>query len=321
MSRPLISVIIPTYNHASYLKEAMGSVLGQTYSNLELIVIDNFSTDDTESIVQSLDDDRIRYLKFSNNGVIAASRNHGIKEAKGEFIAFLDSDDYWFKDKLALQLKALQENEKAGISFCLFKTKSDNSINDEKILGPKKNTLPAEIYERLIKVNFIVSSSVFVRKSALDEVGVFDESKELVCSEDFDLWLRIAHKYEAAFVPVVGGIYRIHENNESSNNNRLGKAIAVIDKHIREKRISQEKGDYAKASFYFQGGWVIIGENQALAREYFKKSLTLSGFHPKLFLINSIGFCLSLFPRIYIILRKRKIDQNLGKKLINSQSL
>ena len=100
VKQPLVSVIMPTYNHAKFIGKAIGSVLNQTHKNLELIIIDNYSVDNTEEIVKSFNDHRIKYIKFMNNGVIAASRNNGLKIAKGEWVCFLDSDDWWYPKKL-----------------------------------------------------------------------------------------------------------------------------------------------------------------------------------------------------------------------------
>ena len=97
---PRVSVVIPTYNHAAFLHKALQSVVDQTYKNLEILVVNNFSTDETESIVSSFSDKNISLFNFRNNGIIAAARNHGIQHATGEFIAFLDSDDIWYPTKI-----------------------------------------------------------------------------------------------------------------------------------------------------------------------------------------------------------------------------
>ena len=99
-STPLVSVIIPTYNHANFLGKALESVIHQTYNNWEAIVIDNHSTDETNKVIDKFKDSRIQYFKISNDGIIAKSRNFGINVAKGDWIAFLDSDDWWTSDKL-----------------------------------------------------------------------------------------------------------------------------------------------------------------------------------------------------------------------------
>ena len=98
---PLVSVIIPTYNQAHYLVRALQSVLDQTYINWEAIVIDNYSTDNTDEVMADFADPSVTYLKIHNNGVIAASRNEGIRAAKGEWVAFLDSDDWWEKNYIS----------------------------------------------------------------------------------------------------------------------------------------------------------------------------------------------------------------------------
>ena len=113
MAQPLVSVVMPTYNHAQFIKEAIESVLSQSYRNMELIVIDNYSQDNTRQIVESFGDPRIKYHQFANNGIIAASRNYGITQAQGEYVAFIDSDDVWFGDKLKLQMEALCEDEES----------------------------------------------------------------------------------------------------------------------------------------------------------------------------------------------------------------
>lgn len=100
----LVTVVIPTYNHAEFLKRALDSVVAQTYKDWEAIVVNNFSTDNTIVIVESFNDERIRLINFRNNGIIAASRNRGIEAARGKYVAFLDSDDIWYPEKLQVCL-------------------------------------------------------------------------------------------------------------------------------------------------------------------------------------------------------------------------
>ena len=126
--KDLVSVIIPTYNRAHLIKRSAMSVLNQTYSNLELIIVDDGSTDNTEEVVKSIDDNRVIYIKQSNQGACAA-RNNGIDHAKGEFIAFQDSDDVWHVDKLEKQLKCLNET---GADFCFCSVKTSTSLGLKK---------------------------------------------------------------------------------------------------------------------------------------------------------------------------------------------
>ena len=107
---PTVSIVIPTYNHSKFISKALESVINQTYKNWEAIIIDNNSTDNTDKVINQYNDPRIKYLKIDNNGVIAKSRNLGINEAKAEWIAFLDSDDWWTKDKLEVCLSKIDKN-------------------------------------------------------------------------------------------------------------------------------------------------------------------------------------------------------------------
>ena len=102
-----ISIILPTFNNAKLISRAITSVINQSYKNWELIIIDNFSIDNTQNVVESFNDKKIKYFKLKNNGIIAISRNYGIKKSSGEFIAFLDSDDYWLNNKLSISVETL----------------------------------------------------------------------------------------------------------------------------------------------------------------------------------------------------------------------
>jgi glycosyltransferase involved in cell wall biosynthesis len=187
VAAPLISVIIPTYNHAQYLGRALKSLLDQTYTNWEAIVIDNHSTDNTDEVMASFTDPSIIYLKMHNHGVIAASRNAGIRAAKGEWIAFLDSDDWWKPEKLT----------KASCYFGEF-----DFLYHDMYLVKKSTTfimysrpLRRNSYEDLLENgNAIINSSAIVRKSSLTNVGYLSENQEIISWEDYECWLRLAKK-------------------------------------------------------------------------------------------------------------------------------
>lgn len=187
---PLVSIVIPTYNHARYLGRALQSVLDQTYKHWEAIVVDNHSTDNTNEIMASFVDPRLTYLKIHNNGVIAASRNAGIRAAKGEWVAFLDSDDWWALDKLQKCFDHINEQvdlvyhdleivNNLPVFFCRKKIKSWQVVR------------PALI-DLLVNGNAIVNSSVVVRKRLLDKIGGIDENSKMIAAEDYNAWLRIA---------------------------------------------------------------------------------------------------------------------------------
>ena len=211
MKDPLITIIIPTYNRAGLIGFAIESVLAQTYSNWELLVIDDASTDGTETVVKKYaeKDVRIRYIKNSTNLGILKTRNRGLHESSGEYIAMLDSDDTWIDhEKLARQIEVFQKNPKLGIvgTWITF-------INTAG--KPIKNISFAQTDDKIrtffLYYNPITQSSVLFLKQAAIEAGGYDET--LVTMEDHDLWLNIGTKYEIGILPIYATGYRIHSGS------------------------------------------------------------------------------------------------------------
>lgn len=186
----LVSVVIPTYNRCRDLERALRSVLQQTLDSFEIVVVDNHSEDGTDALISGLNSDRIRLIKIHNNGVIAASRNKGIQEAKGKYIAFLDSDDWWTPEKLQLSVDAL-ERENDFVYHELWVVRSEAPYASRRPIHVK--TLSPPVFNDLLeKGGVIATSSVVVRTELIKKVNGFSEEKELVIVEDYDCWLRIA---------------------------------------------------------------------------------------------------------------------------------
>ena len=187
---PLVSIIIPTYNRAEDLKRAISSVLAQSYDKWEAVIIDNHSDDDTNNVIRSFNDARIKTYKINNAGVIASSRNLGISNANGKYVAFLDSDDWWNSDKLQVSVNSLE----SGYDFVyhpMFVVKKNNF--NLFLKKTKVRDLDSKIFNDLIiGGNCINTSSVVLRKSIIDQVGGMSEDKGLIGIEDFDTWLRVA---------------------------------------------------------------------------------------------------------------------------------
>lgn len=226
---PLVSVVIPTYNHAQFLRSSLGSVVNQTFTDWEAIVVNNFSTDDTESVVESFNDDRITLVNFHNHGVIAAGRNEGIRVSRGEFLAFLDSDDEWHPDKLAKCLQALR----GEADLVCHAEKWIGGGRPERIVhyGPTEKSSWRGL---LLDQNRVSTSATVVRRSCVEQVGLFDESSEFITAEDYEMWMKLA-KLECRFefLPDVLGIYRRHEGNASGSILRhLAAEQAVVRKHL-----------------------------------------------------------------------------------------
>ncbi len=194
MNDPLVSVVVPTHNYAPYLTEAIESVLSQDYSRLEIIVIDDGSTDDTPAIVESLREPRVVYSYQESRGP-GSARNRGTEMARGELIAFLDADDAWLPGKISAQIARFRAHPELGlVGSWGFDC---DSWNRPTGLRKTPSIVAAMSFERLLVRNFIVPSGVMVRKRCLVEVGGFNDHRH---GEDWDLWLRIARRFPIGFV-------------------------------------------------------------------------------------------------------------------------
>lgn len=211
---PLVSVVIPTYNHGRYLGRALQSVLDQTYTNWEAIVIDNHSTDNTDEVMASFSSPRITYLKIHNKGVIAASRNAGIRAAKGDWIAFLDSDDWWTNDKLQACFNCI--NHDVDLVYHDLEIVGDQPRPFRRKIIKSWQAKTSVLMDLLVKGNAIVNSSVVVRKKLLDKIGGINESVEMVAAEDYNTWLRIAQlTNQFVYLSHKLGYYLIHNQSIS----------------------------------------------------------------------------------------------------------
>ena len=255
---PLISVVIPTYNREKELNRALLSVLNQTYSNWEVLVVDNHSDDRTEDMICSLNDKRVRIFKIHNNGVIAASRNLGIKHSKGEYIAFLDSDDWWKSNKLEVSVSFL----KKGADFVFHPLNIVTNLN-QKVFFRKLNSrnLKAPVFEDLIvKGNPISNSSVVVKKSILNKIGGLSEDYQLIAIEDFDAWLRISKiTNNFAMIPEFLGYYWVGGGNTSNPIQNLETIKAFEKRYSNElSSLGKENGlwwsNYLKGRAYYLKG-------------------------------------------------------------------
>ncbi len=222
---PLISVIIPVYNGEKTIRETIESVLSQTFTDFELIVINDGSQDATLQIVERIQDARLKVFSYPNSGQ-ATSRNRGIARACGEYISFIDADDLWTPDKLEAQLKALQDNPQAAVAYSWTKC-----IDESGQFSRRGSHISdrGDVYAKLLLIDFIENgSNPLIRAQALTEVGEFDKS--MVPSEDRDLWLRLAARYHFVAVPSPQILYRQSANSESANILRMEAAsLRVIE--------------------------------------------------------------------------------------------
>ena len=230
---PLISVVIPTYNHADFLKVAITSVVEQTYQNFEIVIVDNHSNDHTNEVVASFSDDRIHLYKINNNGIIAVSRNLGADQAKGDWIAYLDSDDRWYSTRL----QRLVDSMDCDLAYDVISTDEYkvNSITGKKtklIYGPLKGHKYRSL---LLYGNRLSPSASLVRKEFLIENNVcFAETQDFVAVEDYDYWLQLAlldAKFK--FIHSFEGEYLVHGGNTSAQTSlHKRNSLNLIKHHI-----------------------------------------------------------------------------------------
>lgn len=235
-----VSIILATYNGAETIKETISSLLGQNYENLEVIVVDDGSTDKTASIVKEFKDFRVKYFYQKNSGSPSAPRNKGIKEATGEFVGFCDQEDIWYREKLEKQLKAYESatnKDNIGIVFSSADIidKSGKKINSN--ITPIEGFLEdEEAYGRLLNYNFITACSALVPKKVIEEIGFLDES--LIGVDDYDLWLRISQKYGVLGITEALCAWRTASGSLSADKTKLYKENEKIFDKLENKEQS-----------------------------------------------------------------------------------
>lgn len=294
--KPFFSIIIPTYNQSVFLEKAIKSVLLQK-KNYEMIIIDNNSTDDTKKIVTKYERSNLKYLKINNAGIIGKSRNLGIKNAIAPWIAFLDSDDIWHKDKLSIIENFIKNN-----------TEYDVITNDEEIIydGSEKKTLwkygpyTKNFYKKLIlEGNCISTSASVVKKNFLEKKNILFSEKESFSSvEDYDFFLNLAFSNaKFAFYHKILGKHLYHNNSFSRNFQRHHKSLdSVLLHHINNVQTftSNKKLLTKKVNTNLS---IIKAFNEIKFNKQYKKGITLL---LNVFFSNPLYFSLCIIKRFYI---------------------
>ena len=325
---PLVSVVIPTYNTARYISEAIESVLAQTYRDFEIIVVDDGSTDNTYEVIKQCHANNIRDVElievtnpfqqtqrtqrtqqthltkliyiYQKNSGRAGARNTGIKAARGRYIAFLDSDDLWTSGKLEKQVEIMEGNNKIDFLFGDKQRFSD----DGKVITSSMFTRRCydtdffgdplyvrDAYRKLLQGNFIPTGTVMMKKESFERTGLFDES---VYVEDYEFWLRVALFNNMAHSNELWELERDREGSGSKNLKAVYLSnISIFEKHEREFKDILLKLDIDLNSKIRDTctatGYLLLNNDSLLARECFKKSL-LRGFQ-----IRTLFYWLSTF--------------------------
>lgn len=216
IKQPLVSVIMPTYNYAQFIGDAIESVINQTWQTWEMLIIDDGSTDNTESVVQFYvsKDSRIRYFALGqNSGRAAVARNYGISNSKGKYVAFLDSDDMWKPTKIERQIELLENNENIFLVYTRYIVMKNGTFS--KILPKRRKLRSGKVFTSLFLSNNFIGSSTVLLRNILKENNLFDTDIKLRAIEDYALWLKIAKNKHVAYIDDPLVVYREHGSNTS----------------------------------------------------------------------------------------------------------
>jgi glycosyltransferase involved in cell wall biosynthesis len=224
---PVVSVVIPTYKHARYIDETLRSVFAQTFTDFEVIVVNDGSPDDTAAVLQPwIASGHIRYREQTNAGQSAA-RNTGIRLARGEFLALLDDDDLWPEDKLAVQVERLRDHPEFVVTYGYVRGFGTQEFRDPRTPGDA-----GDLKDVLLRRNIITSpGQALIRTSGMRAIGGLDET--IRGADDWDLWISLSHHGTFDYTEHCTLRYRLHENNASRNSRYMFDAlIRVLHKHL-----------------------------------------------------------------------------------------
>ncbi|MBD1386774.1 glycosyltransferase family 2 protein [Mucilaginibacter rigui] len=285
MDKDLVSVIMPAYNAEAFIKDSIGSVIDQTYSNWELIVIDDGSADGTAEIIKQLQllEARITYL-HQPNGKQGKARNLGIQKSKGDYIAFLDADDKWTPDKLSVQMNVLIQDNRLDLIFSQGYKLTDTHITDCDL--QVKGLWDIDHLTDFLQYNQIPILSVIVKKHALLQVNNFTEKAEIQNAEDYHLWLKLLlNGYKFKSIASRLFYYRIHESQSTYQNSNIDTPIFFVYKDIYHlaQNAAQKKVIVSKLKWYI------------FKKEFHAECIELFVFHLKNKGLNIISSAIKKF--------------------------
>jgi glycosyltransferase involved in cell wall biosynthesis len=266
---PLISVILPTYNRARMLEKAVRSIINQKYENWELIIVDNCSVDDTDAVIAKFNDGRIKLLKIQNNGSIGKSRNLGIRNALGEWIAFIDSDDWWFPNKLN---DCVEEcNDRVDLIYHDLLVSVNGKVKRWKKAKGWILTPPV-INDLMVRGNAIPNSSVMVRRSVIERAGYINEDMTINPSVDYNTWLKVANVTDKfKYVPKALGGYLVHAGGVSQQDMSISYKRAMSD---FTGRLSVDDLNHVQRAINFiHGRYLYLKKDYIQAEQPLRKSV------------------------------------------------
>jgi len=317
---PNVSVIIPTHNRAELLSSALTSVLNQSYQDFEIVVVDDASTDKTREVIASFNDARIKYVRHEVNKGDAGSRNTGIQNSTGDFIAFLDDDDEWLPEKLQIQVDVLRSCPTNVGGVYTGWLKIDKSTGE--ILEIKLDGKHGDLFQEMFLENLMSTACVVVRRECFERVGLFDES--MPCSSDYDMWIRIAAHFHFEYIkePLVILYYAQGPKLSTNVPSALQGLEMVLEKY--DKCFVANKKNFSRLYYNMGILYFLSGESEKSRKALLKaiESCPLGVKHYLALLISLLGSdvlrrSIGLKEKISAPLRNRKISQEV-RRVANS---
>jgi glycosyltransferase involved in cell wall biosynthesis len=310
---PKASVIIPTHNRAEFLRSAISSVLKQTCQDFEIIVVDDASDDNTHEVVTSFDGRDIKYIRHEVNKGDAGSRNTGILNSTGRYVAFLDDDDEWLPEKLQMQLDVLGNSlpKVGGMYTGLFKVNKTTG----KILGINIPEKRGELFQEMFIASPIVTSCVVLRRQCFEKVGLFDE--RIPYNNDYDMWIRIAEQFHFECIKEPLVIYHAHEGKLTTNLKLVLQGWEMVLEKYKEFFASNRR-NYSRLYYNLGILYCLSGNIEKSRKAFFKaiksRPLKIKPYLTLLFSFTHAGALTNLIKmneRITAPLREKRLRQQL----------
>jgi glycosyltransferase involved in cell wall biosynthesis len=299
MKDPFFSIILPTFNRASYLEKAIGSVLSQTFEDFELIIVDDGSTDSTRTVVENWQDDRLNYF-FKQNEERSIARNFGIARARGRYVNFLDSDDYFYPHHLYTAFKNLTTHNFPTLLHLGFEIRKENGD-----LIKANSNYNSQINRKIISDNLLISSSFFISRNVLSGIN-FISSRNAIISEDWCLWLRLAARYPIIIDNTVTNVI-IEHPDRSLNNLNPEKVEVSLNLVLDSLKADKEVLHYYASGFkkFTAHNFCFIALCFSIAKNIDKASHYLS--------LAKAEYPSIIFTRRYLAVKKKVIQQKTRK--------
>ena len=317
-SNPLVSIIIPAYNAEKYIQRALESALAQTYKDIEIIVIDDGSTDKTAEIIKTYQDPRIIYIFQKNQGQ-GPARNNGIKKSQGEYITFLDADDYYFPEKVEKQVRFLENHSEYQAVYC--NALHFYSAHPLVFFKKKHNYHSGDIFKDLLESSYINLNTIMVSRQILDKAGLFNENR--YCPEDWELWLKIS-RAGFQFGYLDEDLVKVEIRPDSNTtmaiqwilkNNALKMFENIFSSMNHEEKVLYKTEEILRKMRFKLAVACLVGGRK---KDFFKTFVSLYKFPFKIFAYLATGL-LIIIPSVLlrsVLIKLWKINQLLHSKSV-----